>query len=213
MGQVFGRLTVIARAANVGNGRAYDCRCECGNIRKRVTSANLLRGNTKSCGCLRREVTIARSTTHGETRGRKHSPMYSVWSSIHTRCYNPECEAFRDYGGRGITMCDRWIGRNGFRNFSKDMSPRPPGSSIERIKNDRGYSPRNCKWATPKDQARNRRSNIVVSYMGKQMCLLDVAAAVGVNYFRLRYRFKIRGETLSAAIEKSKLLESRRLSN
>lgn len=94
---------------------------------------------------------------------RERHPIYSVWRAMKQRCYNHKLRCYHNYGGRGITVCDRWLGKEGFRNFSQDMGPKPgPEYSIERIYNDGNYEPSNCKWATPKEQGNNRRSSRLV---------------------------------------------------
>lgn len=89
---------------------------------------------------------------------RKKVPEYSVWIGMHSRCENPRSPVWKNYGGRGISVCSRWHGRQGYDNFMDDMGPRPPGHWIERVDNDGNYEPKNCKWATPKEQGANRRA-------------------------------------------------------
>lgn len=122
---------------------------------------NLRNGNTRSCGCLHDEVCAQKATKHGHANTRE----YRAWSAAKTRCFNPNTRTFKDYGGRGITMCDRW--RDSFPAFLIDMGPCPRGHSVERIDVNGHYEPGNCRWASRFDQANNTRVNHVVSFNGR----------------------------------------------
>ena len=157
VGKVFGRLTVVSfshmhEAGLHGDGYVrrmpyWNCVCECGNTHK--ASRQCLKSEmTRSCGCLNRD----RSTTHGMER----TKIYSVWAAMKQRCQNAKHRAFKHYGARGITVCERW---QKFENFYSDMGESPaPGLSLDRIDNDSGYRPDNCRWATAKEQNTNRRA-------------------------------------------------------
>ena len=150
-GQKFGRLTVIARAGKDKHNRwQWWCLCNCGEYII-VRGASLEEDNTKSCGCLRRKLCSNRSRTHGK----RYTPEYNIWNLMKQRCSNSNDFNYKHYGGRGITVCDRW---NDFANFWDDMCPRPsPELTLERLNNDLGYSKDNCAWRTWQDQSRNRR--------------------------------------------------------
>jgi hypothetical protein len=158
IGKRFGRLTVIADAGNTKTGmKMWECKCDCGNITV-VRGTHLREGSIKSCGCIRREETSRRFATHRK----KNTRIYRTWRNMKTRCYNPKCKYFKDYGGRGIAICEEWM--NSFESFFAYVSQLPhfgeEGRSIDRINNNGNYEPGNVRWATAKEQRANQRKAV-----------------------------------------------------
>lgn len=157
VGQKFGRLSVIDRTENSkSGGTRFICKCDCGN-EVVVVGGNLRSGNTTSCGCFHKERVAAMNREVKVTHGKTHTRLYTIWTDMKQRCKNVNDRCYDIYGGRGITVCDEWA--NDFENFYEwAMSNGYQDSlSIDREDNDKGYCPSNCRWATAKDQANNRR--------------------------------------------------------
>lgn len=177
----FGRLTVLGEAENIGKQAAWLCQCECGN-QIVVRSSDLRNGRTTSCGCFHKERTKECNTTHGM----QNTPEYDIWQHMKARCFNPKDKAFKNYGGRNITVCDEW--KNSFGTFYSDMGLRPEGTSLDRIDNNGNYEPTNCRWSTDIEQARNKRNNHLVTYEGEIKTLAEWAESLNINYFVLHAR-------------------------
>ena len=164
-------------------GRRWLCRCDCGN-EVSVATGSLRCGETQSCGCLRREITGQRTRTHGLSR---KSGTYAVWVGMRDRCFCVTDTSYHRYGGRGITVCERW---SSFENFLADMGERPPGMTIDRIDNNGPYSPENCRWATNLEQSRNKRTSILITVGSETLCLSEWADRTGIDYWTLHGRIR-----------------------
>jgi len=176
-GRRFGRLVALARCGYVMAGSerkaAWECECECG-VRVIVPTGALTSGNTKSCGCFKNEVAGERFRTHGASNG----GTYNSWRAMKERCSNPNNKRWNRYGGRGVKVCARW---DSYEAFEEDMGKRPPGLTLERIRNNDDYEPGNCRWATPKEQAYNTCRSITITYLGAVMPLVDACNAAGLS--------------------------------
>ena len=196
---VFGRLTVGERAEDYVKGKVreprFTCACLCGGTTVARKSA-LTSGRKQSCGCLHMDATRATHLVHGESGQFTSTPEYRAWRAMHGRCLNPKDAGYKNYGGRGITVCDRWRfgegGLTGFQCFLEDMGRKPaPGHSLDRYPDvDGGYGPGNCRWATDGEQANNQRSNIVLAFKGKSQTMARWAAGIGINYCTLKTRIQ-----------------------
>lgn len=184
-GKCFGMLIAISRVCNDRWGKTrWLCLCSCG--KKTTVSSNALRaGKIKSCGCVRIQ--------HGHSIGSQKSKIYKSWDSMVQRCTNSNFRQYKDYGGRGITICERW---KKFINFLRDVG-KPPSKnhSIDRINNNGNYCKENCRWSTRKQQARNRRTNRFITHNGKTQCLAEwseeVCIPVRVIHWRLKHNWSI----------------------
>lgn len=184
----FGRLTVIKRSedhvAPCGSKQImWHCVCDCGNEIE-TSTGSLRSGNTKSCGCLQKDIASEKFKKHGLSGTR----LYRIWVHIKDRCYNKENDSYINYGARGITVCDEW--KNDFESF-RDWALENGYSdelSIDRIDVDIGYCPDNCKWSTVYEQSRNKRCNNYFTHNGKTLCLTDWANELGISYSTLYSR-------------------------
>ncbi len=190
VGKGFGRLVVVSFAGLNSHRKAmWLCRCDCGKDAT-VLAASLRSGRQVSCGCLHSEGT---NLTHGHTAGEK-SPTYQTWQSMIARCTSTKNRGYSNYGGRGITVCERW---QTFAGFFADMGEKPPGLTLDRIDNERGYEPGNCRWATRKEQATNRRTTKLNDVAH---CLIRHMHRRGSNRRDIAHAFGVSWETVSRSM-------------
>lgn len=205
-GRKFGRLTVVSYAGRSGHNHLWGCTCQCGS-HTRVLSCNLVKGNTRSCGCLHRELTGDARRTHGRTG----TSEYHIYQSMLARCYSDKAISYPNYGARGITVCDRWRfgdgALGGFECFLRDVGERPSRKhSLDRRENDGNYEPSNVRWATKVEQHRNTRANRHVMFRGEKMILEDAIRLSGLN----RSTVSMRINTYKWSIEKALSTPSKR---
>ena len=205
-GERFGNLTVIKKIGSNKNHKIeWLCLCDCGKTTKKGTQ-RLTSGRDTSCGCLRLkhciEATKISNTTHGQTNTKE----YQVWTSMKNRCSNPKVQSYKRYGGRGIKVCERW--QHSFENFLEDMGIAPIGASIDRIDVNGDYKPLNCRWASAKEQARNKTTTVMINYQGQDKPLIEWAEALNMNRDTLfcrvyRYNWPIK-KALNTPVRKRK---------
>jgi hypothetical protein len=178
-GNRYGRLVVISYAGKVKLNPYWNCRCECGN-EKKVLAISLKNGDSKSCGCLQRELISKMASSHRMAR----TPEYTTWALIKQRCLNKNASNYKNYGGRGITICERWL--ESFENFIADMGKKPsPKHSIDRVDNELGYFKENCRWATIAQQSINKRNTVIIN----KSTLAELAEKYNIKYKTLHLRF------------------------
>lgn len=181
-GMKFGRLTVLCRDGSTNYGKPlWLCKCECGNM-THTTRRNLIKGNTISCGCYRREFSAQQHTTHGLSRdGNRHRRLYRIWGGIKDRCLNQNSKYWERYGARGIKVCKEWSDNYECfhewalsHGYADDLT-------IDRIDNDGNYEPGNCRWATYEEQENNRSDNILFNIEGEEITLSRLARKEGTT--------------------------------
>ena len=164
------------------DSKHWTCRCSCGK-EKTVLKSNLYSGKSKSCGCYRAETIVKRCLRHGKS----YAKVYAIWAAMKNRCNNPNDKHYKDYGGRGITLCEEWLK---FDNFLQDMGEPPDRLQLERIDNDKGYSKYNCKWATAAEQCRNKRNTKFLTYQNKTLTPLEWSQLTGIVASVINRRLK-----------------------
>lgn len=179
-GSKFGRWTCISPLKGKYSEWYWHCVCDCGG-KGTPRQYHLLNGLSKSCGCLNREVLVACNTTHNSSLAYEFKP----WCAMIKRC-----SKHPDYVGRGIAVCRQWLD---FKTFLKDMGPRPKGYTIERINNNGNYEPENCRWATRKEQANNRRSNVLITFRGEVKTMTEWCCVLKIPYVKISQRIQRRG--------------------
>lgn len=179
-GQKFGRLTAVKY---LGKSR-WLCKCDCGNLTE-VARGHLKTGHTKSCGCLQRDPTTKK---HYVTHDKSNTRLYTTYQGMKARCYRKSHKHYKDYGGRGITICDAWLNDfMSFYNWAIDNGYRE-GLTIDRIDNNKGYSPDNCRFITHQEQQNNRRNNVYITYNSETKSINDWATELNVNVMTLYTR-------------------------
>lgn len=194
----FGRWTVIRQgpAAKAGHPQ-WECQCVCGTVRD-VRQSEIVSGRSQSCGCLASELSSQRLTAHGMYG----TPEYQSWSAMKKRCQNPNDQAYHHYGGRGISVCDKW---QTFEGFYEDMGNRPTSDhSLDRVDNDGDYDPSNVRWATTQEQSWNRRTCTMIAFAGMSRSVSEWCHLLGVNYGRTLNRLR-RGTSFVDAVTYRKL--------
>jgi len=196
LGQRFGRLTVVSRAENTKAGQArWECICKCG--KNTVVVSQYLRGSKiKSCGCLRKEKLKTGTIKHGESKTR----LYGIWETIKRRLNEKKRKDYRHYGGRGILICDDWKNDfRSFRNWALSNGYRD-NLTIDRIDNNKGYFPANCRWVDMKTQANNKRTNRYITYNGKTKTFAEWGQEIGGSATLIRDRIDKLGWSIEKAL-------------
>lgn len=200
IGQKFGRLLVVKEGERSSSGRVrWHCVCDCGKELD-VYGPSLKSGNTKSCGCYHSDAARISHTTHGFGSRKNRPRIYSIWCAMKSRCYQPKHGEYHRYGGRGIAVCDEW--RTSFEAFKEwaDKSGYNSTLDLDRIDNDKGYSPENCRWVTKKANANNTSQNHRVFFRGSMRTIAEVADMVNLPYWAIYQRvtkLKWKGEDLA----------------
>lgn len=191
-GKTIGRLTVISRylgeRPDNSTSAFWNCKCLCGN-HTIVSGTQLRTERTKSCGCLVIEGAKKRFLKHGHKRGKRnggYTATYTAYSHMMYRCYNSNDKYFYNYGGRGISVCERW--KNNFNNFLTDMGEKPENTELDRIDNNGNYEPGNCRWTTKTQNLRNTRANAYIEYNGRNLCVAEWSDITGLSQSTINRR-------------------------
>jgi len=194
-GRRFGRL--LAQDRVTAPRPTYLCLCDCGKT-KVIPSTQLLAGRTNSCGCLLSEIVKKLHTKHGKS----NTTEFRIWAGMIARCYTPSATGYKNYGGRGITVCQHW--RDAFAGFYADMGPRPKGMSLDRINPNSAYTPENCKWSTALEQANNKTDNHFVEAYGQRKTISQWARELDVNRRDLNGAV-LKGESIECYVARIKI--------
>ena len=193
-GQKFGRLTVLERSLpnHPTGGVCWKCQCDCGNVVTVI--ANNLKNRSTSCGCWKKEIAgkaMLGKPSPFRSHGLTGTPEYNIWNGMKQRCSNENDSRWHRYGGRGITICARWLGDDGFTNFLSDMGMRPSADhSIDRRNNDGNYEPSNCYWGTDIEQANNKSNNRKMTYKGETLNQIEWCRRMGIHQATMNNRLK-----------------------
>lgn len=198
VGRRFGRLTVVDAPETVYGISYVVCKCDCGNTR-RVKYTFLESGKSRSCGCLKNELSSQRLKKSNYRHGGKDERLYEIFLGIHKRCENPHMWAYDRYGGRGITVCEEWKEYAPFRSWALSNGY-ADDLTIDRIDNDEGYAPGNCRWVNRMVQSNNKSNNVMLEYDGKRYTAAELAKYAGMKYTTLIGRLK-HGWTVAKAFE------------
>lgn len=206
----YGKLVAIERSKNISGKTAWKCKCDCGNITY-VSTSNLTCNRIRSCGCLKLEKLLERSTTHNQ----RHTVLYSVWRGLRQRCNNPKHASYHNYGGRGITVCEEWD--KSFQSFyewsyangysTENQKDEKLKLTIDRIDNNGNYEPSNCRWVDRKTQARNMRNTKLIEFNGEIKSISEWCEIYSIKKgsfnTRIKYGWAIE-EALTTPIKKKK---------
>ena len=188
-GKRFGRLEVVEKTEKIRGNTTWLCKCDCGNY-KPVIYWNLVSGITKSCGCLQQELRMQgrKNIKHGGYGTR----LYRIYRGMWERCYNKNVSQYPRYGGRGIHICEEWLGEKGFENFREWASTHgyQDDLSIDRIENEKNYSPDNCRWVSNKTQQNNRRVNVILTYKGEKHTMAEWSDIIGIPRATIKSRHR-----------------------
>ena len=217
IGKKYGRLTIVEYTGkSQNNSHKVLCKCDCGNVFETLL-CRLLNKNTQSCGCLKSNLVSKRNTKHNLS----FDPLYKIYTGMKNRCYNSNDPNYKKYGEKGITICDEWLGENGVYNFfdwayenGYYYEKLPNGRTlltIDRIDNNKGYSPINCRWVTNEIQARNKKTTVYVQINGEQVNLREYAEKNKMNFMTLYNRIKYLKVPVEDAIKNVDLRKYKRV--
>lgn len=193
-GMKFGMLEVVQYGFNKGGKHYWMCKCDCGNS-KSVYGNSLINGDSKSCGCLRKKITSQRMKTHGMSSER----LYRIWLKMKERCYYPKSISYKNYGKRGISICEEWLKFENFRKWAIENNY-ADNLSIDRIDVDGNYEPSNCKWSNSKEQSNNRRSNVFITFNGSTKTMKEWSEEIGISNTTIWNRLNVRGWSVEKAL-------------